>query len=90
VLRDQLPEIARLLVVGIARLRPCGAEDGHLLHVTVGREDLERVAHLLQCGVHDLEIEAGGSVTSEQQSGRDDLSDEGAVLLGELCRRDQI
>src|SRR2546422_6549568 len=56
-LRDHAPaELTRGDRRGLIGRRPRGAEDGDLAHAAVRREDLVRVAQLLERGVGDLEV----------------------------------
>ena len=55
-------EVARLLVERVVGLRAGRAEDRDLARGAVRREHVERVAHLLERGVGDLEVAAVGAV----------------------------
>ena len=50
-------DVAGLHVQRVGHLRAGRAEDGHLRHVVERREHLERLAHLLQRGAGDLQVE---------------------------------
>ena len=64
-------------VVGLGAGRP---EDRDLALAAVRREHVERVAHLLERGVGDLQVAAVGAVAREADGGRDQLEDEVGVL----------
>ena len=77
--RQRRGELSRLLVERVVGLGAGGAEDRHLARGAVGREDRERVTHLLQRGVGDLEVASIGAVTCQPERRRDELEDEVAV-----------
>ena len=68
---------AGLVVERVVGLRAGRAEDRDLARRAVRREHVERVAHLLQRGVRDLEVAAVGAVAREAQRRRDQLEDRG-------------
>src|SRR5207244_2421593 len=74
--RDLLAEPPGLLVVRITGTSPRGAEHAYLPNSLVCAEDLERVAHLADGGVDDLEIQAGRTVLGQAQAGHEDAGDE--------------
>ena len=72
-------EVAGLVVERVVGLRARRAEDRHLARGAVRREHVERVAHLLERGVGDLEVAAVGAVAGEAQRRRDELEDQVGV-----------
>ena len=66
-------QVAGLGVKGIGREGARRAEHGDLAHVTVGGEDLEPLAHLLQGGVGDLEVQAVRAVRRQSHHRLEDL-----------------
>ena len=66
-------ERSRLLVERIAGLCARGADDRELPRCPVGRERVERVAHLLERGVGQLQVATVRTVSREAHGGCDNL-----------------
>src|SRR5512143_2317309 len=68
-------EIASHRVYRLIALRPRRAEDRDLAHVPVGAEDLRREPHLLESGVHELEVCALVVFLASLECGYDHFAD---------------